>query len=294
MAMGEPPRLVLAELGPGRGTLMADLLRAGRVRPGFLAAAEVHLVETSPRLRAVQEAALAGHAVTWHAATDTLPPGPAIVVANEFFDALPIRQYVRTADGWAERMVGLDGEGRLGFGLRPVDGTVQPGLPLPLRARAGVGADLAAEVSPASTAIMAALATRIAKDGGAVLAIDYGHEGPAFGDTLQAVRGHAYADPLAEPGEADLTAHVDFAALAHAASEAGGRPRPLLTQGVFLTRLGIGTRGERLAAGRDDATRERVAGAIRRLVAPDAMGTLFKVLAVSHSGLALPVFDDDA
>jgi SAM-dependent MidA family methyltransferase len=153
---------------------------------------------------------------------------------------------------------------------------------------------LTVEVSPASTAIMTGLATRVASDGGAVLAIDYGYEGPAFGDTLQAVRGHAYADPLAEPGEADLTAHVDFAALAHAASGAGARPRPLLTQGEFLARLGIGLRGERLAAGRDDRTREGVAAAIRRLVASDAMGTLFKVLAVSHSGLALPVFDDDA
>jgi SAM-dependent MidA family methyltransferase len=153
---------------------------------------------------------------------------------------------------------------------------------------------LTVEVSPASTALMTELATRIASDGGAVLAIDYGHEGPAFGDTLQAVRGHTYADPLAEPGEADLTAHVDFAALAHAASDAGAKPRPLWTQGEFLARLGIGTRGERLAAGKDAASRERVAGAIRRLVAPEAMGTLFKVLAVSHSGLALPVFDDDA
>ncbi len=321
MAMGEPSRFVLAELGPGRGTLMADLLRAARIRPAFVAAAEVHLVETSPRLRAAQEAALAGHAVAWHAVIDTLPAGPAIVVANEFFDALPIRQYVQTVDGWAERMVGLDGEGRLAFGLRPV--SAQSELPLPLRERAGVrgkhdldvdspnpspgrfaatlsrkgrglGAGLTVEVSSAATAIMAGLATRIVGDGGAVLAIDYGHEGPAFGDTLQAVRGHAYADPLAEPGEADLTAHVDFAALADAAREAGAAPRPLLTQGEFLARLGIAIRGERLAAGRDAETRERVAGAIRRLVAPDAMGTLFKVLAVSHSGLALPVFDDDA
>ncbi|MBN9021046.1 MAG: SAM-dependent methyltransferase, partial [Rhizobiales bacterium] len=130
MAMGSPPAFVLAELGPGRGTLMADLLRAARIRPAFLAAAGVHLVESSPRLRAVQEATLSGHGVTWHAAIDTLPAAPAIIVANEFFDALPIRQYVRTGTGWAERMVGLDGEGRLAFGPRPVEAAPVPSAPV--------------------------------------------------------------------------------------------------------------------------------------------------------------------
>lgn len=291
-AIGSPPSLVLAELGPGRGTLMADLLRAARVRPAFLAAAEVHLVETSPRLRAVQEATLAGHRVNWHAAMDTLPPGPAIVVANEFFDALPIRQYVRGREDWAERMVGLDGEGRLAFGLRPVDGAA-PSLPS-LPADGGAVAQAVVEVSPAATAIMGASAGRVAKEGGAFLAIDYGYEGPAFGDTLQAVRRHAFADPLADPGEADLTAHVDFGALAMAATDEGARAWPLLTQGAFLSRLGIAARAERLAAGKDAATTAAIAAAVRRLTAPDAMGTLFKVLGVSQSGLAaLPGFDDD-
>ena len=150
------------------------------------------------------------------------------------------------------------------------------------------------EVSPAATAIVSNLAERLARDGGALLAIDYGHEGPAFGDTLQAMRGHAFADPLAEPGAADLTAHVDFAALAEAARRAGARPRPLLGQGAFLARLGIAARAERLAAGRDAAAVATIGAAVRRLTAPDAMGTLFKVLAVSHSGLALPAFDGDA
>ena len=150
------------------------------------------------------------------------------------------------------------------------------------------------EVSPAATAIMSSLAARIASDGGAALVIDYGYEGPAFGDTLQAVRGHAYVDPLAEPGEADLTAHVDFAALARAAAEAGAMPRPLVAQGEFLGRLGIGARAARLAAGKDAATQDAIAAAVRRLVAPDAMGDLFKVLAISQSGLALPAFDGDA
>jgi NADH dehydrogenase [ubiquinone] 1 alpha subcomplex assembly factor 7 len=301
LAMGSPPSFVLAELGPGRGTLMADLLRAARVRAGFATAASVHLVETSPRLRALQEAALAGVAVTWHDDIGTLPAGPAIVVANEFFDALPVRQFVRTADGWAERMVGLDAEGRLAFGLRAVSG--EPGSPDPSPGRSaatlshegrGLGAESILEVSPAGTAIMAALAGRIGGQGGALLAIDYGYEGPAFGDTLQAVRGHASADPLAEPGLADLTAHVDFAALARTAIAEGARPRPVIGQGAFLARLGIAARAARLAAGKDAATVAAIEAAVGRLTAPEAMGTLFKVLAVSHSGLALPAFDDDA
>ncbi|MCB1500687.1 MAG: SAM-dependent methyltransferase [Bauldia sp.] len=296
-AMGAPPRLALVELGPGRGTLMADLLRAARVRPAFLAAAEVHLVESSPRLRDVQMATLGAGAATWHDTVATLPTGPSIVVANEFFDALPVRQYVRTEAGWAERMVGLDETGNLAFGLRPLAGP--PSSPLPAQekgrpAGSGAGQDTVLEVSPASTAVMATLAERLAAAGGALLAIDYGYEGPAFGDTLQAVAGHRYADPLAEPGAADLTAHVDFAALARAAEAAGARPRPLLGQGDFLARLGIAARAARLAAGKDAATQDAIAAAVNRLVAPAAMGRLFKVLAVSHSGLALPAFDDDA
>ena len=287
-AMGAPQRFVLAELGPGRGTLTADLIRAARLRPAFLTAAEIHLVESSPRLRAIQKATLGDVRATWHDTIATLPGGPAIVVANEFFDALPVRQYVRTEVGWAERMVGLDEAGRLAFGLRPLPDAAAP-APV---AATEVGAVL--EVSPASTAIMAMLAGRIAAEGGALLAIDYGYEGPAFGDTLQAVQGHRYADALAEPGAADLTAHVDFAALARAAAAAGARPRPLVSQGDFLARLGIAARAERLAAGKDAAAREAITAAVNRLVAPEAMGRLFKVLAASDSGLALPAFDDDA
>jgi len=327
-AMGAPPSFVLAELGPGRGTLMADILRAVRVRPAFVDAARVHLVETSPRLRAAQEAALSGVAVAWSDTVDALPARPLIVIANEFFDAIPIRQYVRQSSGWIERMVGLDDAGWLAFGLRPLEAP-PPSLPHSpsFRRKPESIADLTAspepqeqrqgsrwtpafagvkgpgapegqpdilEISPASTALMGALASRIAAEGGAALVIDYGYEGPAFGDTLQAVRAHAYTDPLAEPGEADLTAHVDFAALARAATEAGARPRPLVTQGEFLRRLGIAARAERLAAGKDAATRAAIAAAVDRLTAPEAMGDLFKFLALSHSGLALPAFDDDA
>jgi NADH dehydrogenase [ubiquinone] 1 alpha subcomplex assembly factor 7 len=283
-AMGSPRSFVLAELGPGRGTLMADLLRVVRVMPGFAAAAEVHLVETSPRLRAIQEQTLAtcGTRVHWHPRIETLPAGPLVVIANEFFDALPIRQFRWGKEGWAERMVGLDENGRLAFGLRPVD---QRPLARPLPEGAVV------EVSPAANAVMSALAARIAEDGGALLAIDYGSDRPGHGDTLQAVQAHKYADPLAEPGEADLTAHVDFAGLARVAIGAGATAHPLLSQGEFLKRLGIGPRAEALAQGKDAATQDGIRAALERLTGQAAMGDLFKVLAVGKPGVLMPAFD---
>ncbi len=320
-AMGRPSPFILAELGPGRGTLTADLIRAARVRPEFGAAVNLHLVESSPRLRTAQGETLAraGLAATWHDRIESPPAGPLILVANEFFDALPIRQFVRTEAGWAERMVGVDADGRLAFGLRaseqlptsfrrkpesiaggptwPAVGDKRHGLRW-TPASAGVTERSAPEgeileTSPAAAAIMSEVASRIAKDGGAALIIDYGYASPAFGDTLQAVRHHRYDDPLAAPGEADLTAHVDFAALARAASEAGARPRPVTTQGELLARLGIAARAERLSRDKDAATRAAIASAAARLTAPEAMGELFKVLAVSKPDLALPAFDDD-
>ncbi len=283
-AMGSPRDFVLAELGPGRGTLMADLLRVVRVMPGFTAAAEIHLVETSPRLRAIQERTLAGcgSKIHWHTRIGALPAGPLVVIANEFFDALPIRQFRWGDERWAERMVGLDAEGRLAFGLRPLD---QRPLARPLPDGAIV------ETSPIATAVMATLAGRIAATGGALLAIDYGSDRPGYGDTLQAVKAHQYTDPLAEPGEADLTAHVDFAALARVAAEAGAKAHPLIGQGEFLARLGIGPRADALAAGKDEATQGGVRAALERLTGPAAMGELFKVLAVGAPGLLMPAFD---
>src|SRR5690606_8073182 len=231
-ALGAPSRFVLAELGPGRGTLMADLLRVARVKPDFLAAAAVNLVETSPRLRAIQEKTLAGVAASprWHERLDTLPDAPLILIANEFFDALPIRQFLWTGSSWGERMVGIGADDSLVFGMRPVE---QRPLAIPLPEGAVF------EVSPAATAVMNTIAARLAKAGGAALAIDYGSDRIGYGDTLQAVRQHQYVDPLAAPGEADLTAHVDFTALAKAASAGGAEPRPIITQGAFLTRLGL-------------------------------------------------------
>ncbi|BBE72618.1 class I SAM-dependent methyltransferase [Oharaeibacter diazotrophicus] len=286
-ALGAPASVRLVELGPGRGTLMRDLLRAARLAPDFLAAADVHLVETSPHLRQVQAASLAGLAApTWHADVATLPPGPAIVVANEFFDALPIRQFVRAGGGWAERRVGLSDDGGLAFGLAA--GTVDPALLPPGAEAAPEGA--VAEVNLAAEAIAARLAARIAAEGGALLAIDYGHAESGFGDTLQAVRRHAYADALAAPGEADLTAHVDFGALARACRAAGARVHGPVTQGEFLLSMGLLERAGRLGAGRSERERETIVAAVERLAGPEEMGTLFKVMAVT-GGLNVPGFD---
>jgi NADH dehydrogenase [ubiquinone] 1 alpha subcomplex assembly factor 7 len=299
-AMGAPTPFVLAELGPGRGTLMADLLRAARIRPRFIDGARVHLVEMSPRLRGVQRVQLTQSAerLAWVDRVEDLPAGPAILVANEFFDALPIRQFARTPDGWAERMVGLGQDGELAFGLRPTH------QPLPNLPSATYRSDDDAapalhqtrlpvvEISPARTAVVHAVAERLASGGGAALVIDYGYEGPASGDTLQAVRDHQYDDPLTAPGEADMTAHVDFAALGQAARAAGAAPRSLLNQSEFLYRLGLAERASELSRGKDAETASAIAAAVERLAGRASMGKLFKVLALSSPALALPVFDD--
>ena len=278
--LGRPAPFVLAELGPGRGTLMADALRAARLVPEFEAAARIVLVETSPRLTAAQRERLSGHAVAWVRSIADLPAGPAIVLANEFFDALPVRQYVRTDAGWSERVVAAP-DGALAFALTPA-----PGFAGPSAARAG---DIV-EIAASSDAIMAALAARIVRDGGAVLAIDYGHDGAGHGDTLQAVYAHAYDPPLARPGEADLTVHVDFAALADAARRAGGEPSAMMTQADFLLALGLLERAGRLGAGKDAATQAAIAAAVERLAGPGAMGDLFKVLCIAPPGIHLPPF----
>jgi SAM-dependent MidA family methyltransferase len=282
--MGAPRRALLVELGPGRGTLMSDCLRAARTVPGF-ADAEVHLVETSPVLRERQRHRLAGSTAsfTWHARLSEVPPGPAIMIANEFFDALPIRQFVRTQRGWCERLVGL-ADAKLAFGL-----AAEPEARMPAGGRngdvlewAGVAIELTREI-----------ATRVVAHGGAALVIDYGFSTPAFGDTLQAVRRQAFADPLAEPGEADLTAHVDFARIAASARECGALVHGPVAQGDFLRALGIEARARALQAKASDAQKADIDSALRRLTdtTSDAMGALFKVLAIAHPALsALPGF----
>jgi len=261
--LGSSGRMILAELGAGRGTLMSDALRAV---PG-LGDAELHLVETSSALRAIQRETLARHAPHWHDSAADLPPGPLLLIANEFLDALPIRQFERTEQGWRERFVGL-GDSGFTFTLAPT-GEIFPDAPL--------GA--IREICPAARDLAAWLAARLARDGGAALFIDYGYAG-GFGDTLQSLRAHRRHDVLEAPGEADITAHVDFAAFAGAAR--GLRIFGPVEQGAFLHRLGIAERAERLAQDASPDQARAVAAAYRRLTDPAAMGSLFKVLALAH------------
>ena len=281
-AQGAPAPFMLAELGPGRGTLMADALRAMRAVPGMTDAAEIHFVETSPVLREAQRERVPR--ATWHERIDTLPAGPFFLIANEFFDALPVVQYQRTERGWCERYVGL-AEDRLVPVLAPVPLADDTSLPPAIRA-APTGA--IAEISPASPAIAQAIATRIAAQGGAALIVDYGHARSAPGDTLQALRGHQYADPFDTPGEADLTAHVDFEALASAVRAGGAAAHGPVEQGRFLTALGIEARAAALRL-RATATQARdIDAGLRRLTAPGEMGSLFKVLGIVPRGTPAP------
>ncbi|OBY24330.1 class I SAM-dependent methyltransferase [Leisingera sp. JC1] len=278
---GSPAPFTLAELGPGRGTLMADLLRATRGVPGFHAAMQIHLVEASPALRGVQASTLEGYAPEWLDAVDALPDQPLFLAANEFFDALPIRQFIRAGDGWSEKRIGLQ-ESALTFGLSPA--APQPALDHRLAdTREG---DLV-EICEAAAPVIQCIAARIAAHGGAALIADYG-DWRALGDTLQALRAHEPADPLKTPGEADLTAHVDFEVLALAAKSAGCAFTRLTPQGVFLERLGITDRARALAAPLQGDGLETLIAAHRRLTHPDEMGNLFKVLGLYPSQAAPP------
>jgi NADH dehydrogenase [ubiquinone] 1 alpha subcomplex assembly factor 7 len=274
---GAPAAFTLAEIGPGRGTLMADVLRATRSVPGFHDAARVTLIEASPRLRAMQRTTLGQHPAIWINTPADLPDAPLFLLANEFFDALPIRQFVRHPEGWQERVVGLNGKA-LAFGLT---------APAPfgfLQARlSDTEPGEMVEVCPSAAPIIADLSARIARHSGLALVVDYGGWG-SRGDTLQALRAHAFADPLAAPGLADLTAHVDFRALAQAAQV----PHRYLDQGTFLERLGITARAKALAARLTGPTLEAHVVAHRRLTHPAEMGSLFKVLALYPVGSPAP------
>jgi len=274
---GAPAPFTLAELGPGRGTLMADALRATRGVPGFHAAAEVVLVEASPRLRQVQAQTLsaAGRAVQWQASVAGLPDRPLFLIANELLDALPIRQFQLTAEGWRERLVGLAGD-RLGFGLSPP----LPRVPQTPAFGAASPGDLV-EHGAAARDLAAMVLRPVLGHGGLAVFIDYGGW-RSRGDTLQALRRHAWDHPLAHPGEADLTAHVDFEALA------AGRPHHYTTQGEFLRRLGIAARADRLSQSLTGAARESHLAALRRLTHADEMGSVFKVLALTRADAPLP------
>jgi NADH dehydrogenase [ubiquinone] 1 alpha subcomplex assembly factor 7 len=288
--MGSPPAVRLIELGPGRGTMMADALRAARVLPAFRSALSVHLVETSQALERRQRETLAacGAPITWHRALAEVPAGAAIIFANEFFDALPVHQAIRGAQGWHERVVGLDHEGRLAFAIAPVPSPPIAHMPQSLDTTAAPGAIFEWRCAEA----IRALAARVARDG-ATLIIDYGHTESGLGDTLQAVRGHRFADVLAEPGEADLTAHVDFAALRADAEQAGAQIYGPIEQGLFLQRLGIAQRAARLQAAAPTKS-GAIDAALARLTAPGptGMGRLFKALALCDPTLGpLPGFD---
>ena len=272
--MGAPDPVLLVELGPGRGTLMRDALRAARLVPAFGRAVRLHLVERSPVLRAAQGRALADAAPRWHDGLGELPPGPLLLIANEFLDALPIRQYVQGSDGWHERVVTLAGGGdTLAFALDPA---VAADAALP-------GAALGAirETRPAARALARGLGARLAERGGAALFIDYGYWPSGSGDTLQAVRRHRAHDVLDAPGAADLTAHVDFADFAQAAEAAGARAWGPVEQGAFLARLGIAARAARLAASAALNQALLIRSGCRRLIDPMQMGRLFKALALT-------------
>jgi len=307
--MGQPSPVRLIELGPGRGTLMRDALRAARVVPGFLDAVTVHLVEVSRPLREAQRQTLAlpdggvppspspqegGEApaveggrvrgwgaapIAWHEALEEVPPGPAIIIANEFLDALPIRQFVRNGHGWRERVVEIDAHNQLRFGAgerkdvaeHVCSSTPQPGDILELR--------------PAEHALLATLAKRPAPL--VALFVDYGPSEGGYGDTLQAVRRHAWVDPLTDPGRVDLTAHVQFAPLAHTAHAVGLRTDGPMPQVEFLGRLGIAERAARLMSA-NPAIAAAIEAGVQRLLSPTGMGGLFKALAVRSPSLPPP------
>lgn len=274
---GRPADAVYVELGPGRGTLAADALRAmatAGLRPAC------HLVETSPALRKAQAHAVPG--ACFHDVTDSLPVDrPLLIVANEFFDALPIRQFVATDAGWRERVLVNDrAEPGRRFLARLGERDAGDAVPPALRDRPQGSV---VETCPAATAIMQALAARLVVQGGVMLAIDYGYAGPATGDSFQAVAAHRYADPLVDPGTRDLTAHVDFGALADAAVRGGAAASGVIGQGAFLLSLGIRQRAEALASRHPDQA-ETVRIAFDRLTGDKAMGQLFKVLAVRSPG----------
>jgi len=292
-AMDQPASLQLIELGPGRGTLMADIARTLGSISGFPAALDVHLVETSPVLAARQKQTLERFdiPVTWHERFGTVPQAPSLVIANEFFDALPAAQYEFRAGNWYERCVGVDDAGNLSIGLAP-EPLAAPALKLP-GASAGEG-DIW-ELSPARGGVARDIGAFVAAAGGAGLIVDYGHVEPGFGDTLQAVRTHEPVAVTSTPGEADLTSHVDFQALGAALSDAGVTTYPPITQGAFLTQLGIEMRADILKQNSDEATGADIDAAARRLIHCDQMGNLFKVSAFTARGMRPPYpFGDGA
>jgi len=286
--MGEPAPFNLIELGPGRGTLMADALRAAKLRPAFLNAMRLSLVETNEPLRQRQAQALAGfkERIAWHDSIEDLPPGPCLIIANEFFDALPVRHFIGVGLRWHERLVGLDDAGQLVFGA-----AAEPDASLAAKAEPGAILELGLQAQ----AVMGRLAAHLAAEKGALLMADYGADVLQHGDTLQAMRRHSFVDVLSEPGETDLTVHVAFGALAEAARRAGAIAHDVITQGEFLARLGIFERAVQLAQKADAAQRAALEKALDRLARPGpaqganaSMAEVFKVFAVTAPNCPKP------
>jgi len=270
--LGAPFPVCLVEAGPGRGTLMADALRAiARAAPDFQAALRVVLVETSPRLREVQRQRVPD--AEWNDTIDTVSETPMILLGNEFLDALPIRQFVRRGRGWTERFIGADG-------LIEEPSDYVPTI-------AATEGDVA-ERNEVAEAIAATLAARFRRHGGAALFLDYGPEISAPGDSLQAISGGQPADPFGPPGSADLTAHVDFARFGAMAEAAGAQVHGPIPQGLFLARLGLFQRTNQLARHLPPRQAAAMMQGARRLAEPDRMGRLFKAIALVSPGCATP------
>jgi SAM-dependent MidA family methyltransferase len=292
VGLNGPAVLNFVELGPGRGTLMSDALRAARVAPMFQSALSVRMVETSPVLINLQREVLRemGVSATWHTHLSDVPAGPAVFIANEFFDALPVRHYVRTQRGWCERMVGLDDNGGFIFGVSREPETL-------IGVEAPIGSLL--EIGATAQKVMSEIAQRVVREGGAALIIDYGYTQTRLGESLQAMAAHRAVDPLADPGQADVTAHVDFAALARAARAAGAAVYGPVLQGDFLTQLGMYNRAKSLKKNANVEQSRDIDQALLRLVSYDmevgagqapapGMGALFKVLAITHPAQPAP------
>ena len=291
-AMGAPASVVVAELGPGRGTLMADALRVFKAVPRLLDSVCIALVETSPVLRETQSETLRESLapLQWYERIEDVPQGPLILIANEFIDALPVRQMVRQGDAWRERMVTLTDTDAFAFNA----GTPLERDALPVSLRGIDAADGAiAETRPLASSLLTALAARAKDAAVAALIADYGHAESNIGDTLQAVHRHRFADPLSMPGEVDLTAHVDFAALQDSARAIGLAAYGPMPQGEFLLKLGLASRCERLLQNAAPEQQAAILSGVARLADPRQMGLLFKMLVLQSSGLApTPPFGD--
>ncbi len=277
-AIGSPSSFLLVEAGPGRGTMMADALRAAASVPGFVGAAQIRLIENSPAMIALQRDKLSAHAerIRWIAGLDEVEEKPMVFIANEFLDALPFRQFIKAGGVWRERLVATGKNRDLGTVLGPslAEPEILPG---------GHEAEpdgAVFEHAPAREAFVLQVSERLAATAGAALMIDYGHAKSGFGDTFQAVSKHAFTDPFKEPGMADLTSHVDFAAIRQSAIQTGVHAAPIVEQGAFLLAMGIAQRAQSLAAGKAPERQAQILRDVERLVLSGEMGALFKVLAL--------------